>query len=192
MGVAAGGLLIAAVPSAPVHAQAAEAAKSDSVRADAKFIREVAADNLLEVQLGQLAQQKAASPDVKKFAQQMVTDHTRLGTQWTDMATKYGLEFKPALGPMHTQKVTRLKNTAAGSFDREYMTLAIRNHLSDVNYFEKEGQAVKSDPVKKLVAYTLPILRDHLRSARNLARQVGVDTALVARSERETAAAAPK
>jgi predicted outer membrane protein len=93
---------------------------------------------------------------------------------------------------MHTQKVTRLKNTAAGSFDREYMTLAIRNHLSDVNYFEKEGQAVKSDPVKKLVAYTLPILRDHLRSARNLARQVGVDTALVARSERETAAAAPK
>jgi putative membrane protein len=194
MALAASGLLLSATPLT-IHAQSTDttkAAKADSVQADARFIREVAADNQLEVQLGQLAQQKAASPAVKQFAERMATEHTRLGKQWTDMATKYGLTINQNLGPSHKQKVSKLENASAGTFDRQYMTLMLQNHVADIKYFQKEGQAVKSEPVKKLVAYTLPILQDHLRSARNAAREVGVDSTLVKRSEKATSSEAAR
>jgi putative membrane protein len=179
------GLLIAAVPLRPLHAQAKPAdAKKDSIQVDGKFIREATADNLLEVRLGTLAQQKATNPLVKQFAERMVTDHQKLQDQWTDMASKHGMSFKPRLGTHHQAKLTRLEGTGPTGFDRAYMTAMIRNHMDGVNYFRNEGEATRSEPVRKLVSYELPILQEHLRAARDVGKQVGVDSAVVARSER--------
>src|SRR5947207_3302840 len=109
----AAGALLAVAPLSPMYAQAKPATRAtttkDSLQTDAKFIREVVEDNLLEVRLGDLAQRKATSPTVKQFAQRMVTDHQKLQDQWTDVASKHGLTVKPTLGPKHEQKVDRLQ-----------------------------------------------------------------------------------
>ena len=43
---------------------------------DAKFYRDAAEGGLAEVAMGNLAQQKAQSPNVKEFGAQMVKDHS--------------------------------------------------------------------------------------------------------------------
>jgi putative membrane protein len=189
--MAGGGLLIAALPLSSIHAQAKPATtkatfiKGDSIQADSKFIREATADNLLEVRLGELAERKATNPTVKQFAQRMVTDHQKMEDQWTDMASKHGMPFQPRLGTRHEQKLDRLQRADQQAFDREYMTATIRNHMDDVTYFKNEGEAVHSAPVRKLVGYGLPLLQDHLMSARQVGKQVGVDSAVVARSRND-------
>ena len=45
--------------------------------ADAQFATHVAQANMAEVALGKLAQEKAQSDDIKKFAQKMVDEHTK-------------------------------------------------------------------------------------------------------------------
>jgi putative membrane protein len=191
------GMLLAVAPLSSMHSQATPpgrkamsptaAATADSVRRDSKFIHEAAADNLLEVRLGELAGRKAGNPAVKQFAQQMVTDHQKLQDQWTTMASKHGMSFTAGLGPLHQRKVSRLQSADPKAFDREYLAGVIRNHMDDVDYFRNEGESARSAPVRKLVAYELPILQDHLKSAWRLGKDVGVDSAVVARARRVTA-----
>jgi putative membrane protein len=185
--MAGGGFLTAAIPLSSIHAQAepAKVTTKDSVQADSKFIREATADNLLEVRLGELAERKATSPMVKQFAQRMVTDHQKMEDQWTDMASKHGMPFQPGLGKLHEQKLYRLQRADSKAFDREYMTAMIRNHMDDVTYFKNEGEAAHSAPVRKLVGYGLPLLQDHLMSARQVGKQIGVDSAVVAQSRHD-------
>jgi putative membrane protein len=183
MAMAAGGLLIAAVPLSPIHAQAKPTpAAIDSVKSDAKFIREATADNLMEVRLGEMAGRRSTTTDVKNYGQRMVTDHQKLADQWTGLATKYGVELKPGLGPGRESKVDKLQRADQKAFDREYMTTMIVAHEIDVDSLQKGGTSAHSEPVRKLAAYELPIVREHLLDARKIGKLVGVDSATVERS----------
>lgn len=182
--MAAGGMLAAAAPPSPLHAQAKPAAaSSDSIRTDSRFIREVSAGHLLEVRLGEVAARRATNNSVKQFAQGMVTEHQKMEDQWTDLASKHGMPFKPGLGRLHEQKLDRVQRADAKAFDRVYMTTVIQGQTDMANYFQKEGMQAHSAPVRKLVSYQLPQLKDEMRNAREVGKRVGVDSATVARSE---------
>lgn len=183
MAMAAAGMLVAAVPISPMHAQAKPAAiKSDSLGADSKFIREVTAGDLLEARMAEVAERKATNPAVKQFAQGGATDYQKLENQWTDLASKHGMALKPGLGRLHEAKLDRVQRADAKSFDRVYMTTVIQGHMDMTDYFQNEGLKAHSAPVRKLAANQLPILQEHLRNARVVGKQVGVDSATVARS----------
>jgi putative membrane protein len=141
-----------------------------SVKADNRFVREVAADNMLEVSMGQLAARKAENSEVKQFAQRMVADHNKLQNDWVDMASKNGLNFKTGFGKNHRKKLDQLQKLSGKDFDRAYMTLMIQDHKDYVDYFRKEGRAANSAPVRDLVAAGLPVLEQHW----SMAKQVGV------------------
>lgn len=149
---------------------------TSDTRSDSRFIREVNADNTLEVSLGQLAQQKAENSEVKQFGQRMVTDHTKSQNEWTDVASKNGLTVKAGMGTHHRAKLSQLQKLSGKAFDKAYMTTEIRDHKDDIDYFQREGQAVHSTPVKDLVASTLPVLQDHFTQAKQVGAKVGADT----------------
>lgn len=64
-----------------VLAQTATAQERTAENQGQQFVRKAATGGLAEVQLGQMALQRAASPEVKQFAQQMVDDHTKANNE---------------------------------------------------------------------------------------------------------------
>ena len=54
--------------------------------ADREFAMQAASGGLAEVQAAQLAEQRAASPQIKQFAQRMITDHTAANTELQQIA----------------------------------------------------------------------------------------------------------
>ena len=190
----AGGLALSllAMPAGLLQAQAkAKAdAKADvkaDVQADHLWIREAAADNLLEVKLGQLAERKATNPAVKQFGQRMVTDHGKANADLTSMTSSHGFTFQPGLARKHEEKVDRLEKASGKEFDRAYIRSMIENHTADVNYFENERMHARSEPVRDYAAKYLPMLREHLSQARQIAPQVGADTTLANHARRAAA-----
>lgn len=173
---AAGGLVIAssAVQLTPLYAQGQIAQLSQ----DSKIIFKIAGSNLLEIRLGQLAQEKATSPAVKTFGQQMVTEHTNMHNQLTALVSKNGGQFKPGMSKENQQEVERLEKLSGAEFDRSYMSSMVQHHQEDVAYLQNEGQAARSSEARQLVASGLPVLQQHLNMAMQVGSQVGVNTAV--------------
>jgi putative membrane protein len=156
---------------------------SAEVKADKKFIHEVAADNMLELQMAQLAGRKAESSSVKRFAEQVASDHERMQSDWVGMASRNGYNFQPGMGKNHQAKLNKLQNLSGQAFDRAYITTVVQDHKNYIDYFEKEGRAAHSSQVRQLVDRDVATLRSHFTQAKRIGGQVGADTTATLRSE---------
>jgi putative membrane protein len=140
----------------------------NDIRADAKFIHEVAAGHLMEVRLGQIAEQRATQADVKDFAKRMDSDFTRWLNQWTGMSSRNGMAFQPGMGALHREKIDRVQKASGANFDRVYMTTVIENLESVLPYYQNEGRSARSPQVRRLVEDELPTLQQSLAQAKRV------------------------
>jgi putative membrane protein len=152
---------------------------STDISADMPFVRMAASANLMEIQLGQLAQSKATNQAVKQFGQRMVTDHNRMQQQLTSTATSMGQNFTPTLNSQHQQQVSRLQALNGSEFDRSYMTAMIQAHQQDVSEFQTRSQSANSTQIRNLASTSLPMLQQHLSLAIQVGNQVGADSTTV-------------
>jgi putative membrane protein len=145
------------------------------VPAPAEFVQDVHADNMMMIQLGERAQERARNREVREFAEREARDHERLQNQWTSMASRHGLPSRPGMGPRHREKVELLEDARGNNFDRVYMTLMIQQHSDEVSYWRKEGRASRSAQVRELVNRGLPTLERHFEQAKEIGRRIGVN-----------------
>ena len=82
---------------------------------EVNFINDAAEGGLMEVQMGQLAQQKAQSSDAKSLGQKLVTDHQKAGDELKQIASTKGVTVPSQLPPKHQKMVDKLSN--ASDFD---------------------------------------------------------------------------
>jgi putative membrane protein len=93
-----------------------------------KFIQKAAVSNIAEIQLGQLAQQKAQDPEVKQFAQKMVDAHEKAQRQLEEVAGSAGVSLPSGLDEKHQRIQAKLDKLNGAEFDREYMKVIVDAH----------------------------------------------------------------
>ena len=136
---------------------------------DQTFIQKAVMGGLAEVQLGKLAVEHAASPDVKQFGRRMVEDHDKANRELMAVVEQKGLAAPTALDRKHRQAADRLGKLQGPAFDRAYIQAMVKDHEEDVKLFRTEAQQGKDPELKRLAADTLPTLDEHLNMARKLA-----------------------
>ena len=132
---------------------------------DRKFVQEAAIGGLAEVEMGNLAQQKASSDAVKQFGQRMVTDHSKANDELKQVASSKGIEVPASLDHKHQKDMEKLSKKTGADFDKAYMSHMVDDHKKDVADFRKESKSGKDADVKGFAAKTLPTLEDHLKLA---------------------------
>lgn len=140
---------------------------------DREFVRKAAQGGLAEVQLGQLATEKAASPEVKQFGQRMVDDHTKANDQLKQIAQQQGIQVPDQLDAKDAATKARLEKLSGKEFDRAYMRDMVTDHTKDVTEFKHEANSGKGSAVKSFAQQTVPTLEDHLKEAKSIAPKVG-------------------
>lgn len=132
-------------------------------------MKNAAQGGLLEVQLGQLAEQKATSQGVKDFAQQMVKDHSKANDELKSIAAKENVDLPSAVSAKQQREIDRLSKLSGQQFDKAYMQHMLKDHRKDINEFQKEANKGKDPDVKSFASSTLPTLQQHLQHAQRVA-----------------------
>jgi predicted outer membrane protein len=97
--------------------------------ADSKaFITDLTIAGLAEVQLGKLAAERAASPDVKAFGQMMVKDHTQAANELKPIAMQLNVQQPTQVDQKHKDLADKLSKLEGSAFDREYINAMVMGH----------------------------------------------------------------
>ncbi len=141
---------------------------------DLAFMNDAAPGGLAEVELGKLALERAASPQVKKFAQQMIEDHSMAGKKLEQLAQLKKVELSPGILPEAKQTKEKLSKLNGENFDREYVKAMLQVHEKDVAAFEAVSKNATDADVKAFAAATTPTLEHHLEMIREIAKSMNV------------------
>lgn len=136
---------------------------------DARFVRNAIESNEKELHLLRLAASKGTRKDVKSAANEMITDHEKLGKDMKDFAAKNGIEVDIESSSLeHDLDDDKMGN----DWDKKWVNLMVDEHEKDVKNFEDAEREANNAELKGMVSTALPILRHHLEMAKTLQDKV--------------------
>ena len=118
-----------------------------------------------EIELSQLAAQKASSSEVKQFAQRMVDDHQRANEQLRQIARDKGVTLPSS---SESSDKDRFANLSGSEFDREYIRHQMNAHKDAISLFENQAANGKDPELKSFASNQLGNLRQHSSMANDL------------------------
>jgi putative membrane protein len=140
--------------------------------ADGAFARKAAEDSMAQVTLAELAQEKASSDSVKKFAKRMVEEHTRANDQLKEVALKANIPLPTTLDSKDQGTCDSLSRLSGKDFDKAYAQEMVKDHQQDVAEFRTEANGGRKSPIKAFAVQNLPVVQQHLKMARQMEQNV--------------------
>ena len=109
---------------------------------DAQIAAIVVTANQVDIDAGQLAAARASNAEVKKFGQQMVTDHKGVNKSAVDLATKLKVtpqenDTSKALKAGGEKNVANLKTLKGAAFDKAYIDHEVASHQQVIDALDK-------------------------------------------------------
>jgi putative membrane protein len=151
------------VAAAALAVTLAAAGQSD----DQTFIKEAVQGNLTEVQLGELAAQRAATEPVRKFAETVRTDHQSALQRATNLSKS--LKDEPPTEPATEARgiYDGLSQLSGSEFDAAFVSHMITLHEAAIAKYSRNASS-DNDAVASMIAEALPKLKAHLAAAQAL------------------------
>jgi putative membrane protein len=139
---------------------------------DMDFATEAAQGGLMEVRLGELAQQQAKAEGVKEFGQRMVEDHGDANDKLMQIAGQKGIELPEDLSDDAQAAYDELQQLSGAEFDEAYMDEMVSDHEDDVAAFEDYVENAQDPDLRSFAEETLPTLQEHLDLAKQTQEQL--------------------
>jgi putative membrane protein len=136
------------------------------------FLVKAANGGMAEVEVGQMAQQKAVNQKVKDFGSIMVHDHTAANAEVKTLAAKRNIALPDSVSAEKKQTAVELGKKTGKEFDKSFMRTMEKDHQEAIDLFEKASGTVKDSEVKIFIDNTLPKLRMHLDSAKAVQKAI--------------------
>ena len=146
---------------------------------DAQIAHIVVIANQVDIDAGKLAVSMATDPEVKKFGELMVSDHTGVNKQAVDLATK--LKVTPAdnatsqsLKAGGEKNVANLKSLKGAAFDKAYVDHEVAYHQAVIDAVDKTLiPGASNAELKALLVKVRPAFVAHLEHAKKVQSSLG-------------------
>ncbi len=144
--------------------------------ADQAFIRQMFQSDAVEMQLGQMAQEKSQSDDVKQFAEKMVENRKRLDGQLAPLAKRLDVDEPKGPDKKSKQEIAKLESLSGPQFDQEYIRVVEKGHEKDVKSFKQAARSARDPGLQHTAATDEPIIEQHLQAIQKIAQTHNVQT----------------
>ena len=161
-----------APPAASTSAMAAPANPSMDTAAngpisDTDFYQQALSGGQKEIDASKMEAKQGSSADAKKLANELVADHTALGTKV--MAAAGSGVTAPAAG---ASPPSDLQGKSGKDLDTAWADMMVSDHQKTISMFENASKNASTDKAKKLATDALPTLREHLKKAQDLQQKL--------------------
>jgi putative membrane protein len=138
-----------------------------------RFAHDVVAGNTAEIELGRMAQRKAANPEVKQFAEMMVRDHTAGREGFKQLLSQHNMPVEETLDEKHRDLSEELGQLNGAAFDHRYVEAMVEGHQQMEDLLEgRANETPNNGPLENAVnqwaAKTLPTVKKHLKMAQQV------------------------
>ncbi|HTV16494.1 MAG TPA: DUF4142 domain-containing protein [Acidobacteriaceae bacterium] len=152
-----------------VPALAQKKAAAGAAMTDQEFVNFAAQTDMVEANLGQLAQTASSSQEVKDFGQMLTTDHTQDFGQLNTAAQQASLTVPNAIDSAHNKEmIDPFQKLKGEAFDRRFAHEMVAGHEKAIAVYTKESQDATNPSIKAYAAAALPTLQKHLEAAKAL------------------------
>ena len=146
---------------------------------DAQIASIVVTANQVDIDAGHLAATRAAKPEVKAFAKQMVTDHTGVNKQAVALVTK--LKVTPednatsqSLAAGGRDNLANLKTLKGAAFDKAYVDHEVTYHQQVIAAIDQTLiPNAQNAELKALLVSVRPAFVGHLEHAQQIQATLG-------------------
>jgi putative membrane protein len=129
-------------------AQNQAARHSGASPSDETAIRTAAETAMSQVDLGKVAEQKAQNPEVKKFAQRMVEEHSKLTEELKQLGTSEHIRVPTSVNRSDANAHRQLAKESGAGFDKSY-TQQVAAELEKAIAEFKRGASTTTKPALK-------------------------------------------
>lgn len=146
---------------------------------DAQIASIVVTANQVDIDAGKLAAERASRPEVKKFGELMVTDHTGVNKAAVELVTK--LKVTPQDNPTSQslksggdKNVANLKTLKGAAFDKAYVDQEVTYHQAVLDAVDKVLiPGASNAELKALLVKVRPAFVAHLEHAKKVQASLG-------------------
>ncbi len=146
---------------------------------DPQIAQIVQTANQIDINQAKLALQKTKDPQVKEFANQMISDHTSLEKSVADLAKKLHVtpeesDTSKQLKQQAAEESKKLKTLHGKAFDQEYVSHEVAYHQAVIDAATKTLiPNAKNPELKSALEGAAPLLQGHLQHAQQLEKTLG-------------------
>lgn len=138
---------------------------------DQQFVDFAAQTDMVEANLGQLAQNASTAQAVQSYGQMLVTDHTQDFGQLHMAAQQASLTVPSAIDSEHNKKmIDPMEKLKGAAFDHKFIQQMIEGHTKAIAVYKKEAADAKNPALQSYAQTALPVLQKHLDDAKTLAK----------------------
>lgn len=137
---------------------------------DISAMKQLAQANLNEIASGKTAAEKAQSPDVKKFGQKMVDDHTKMLADLQALAKKKNVALPKDADMKDMAQMKVMEHKSGADFDKDYMEHMVQDHEKDLKDVQNIAAKAKDPQFKAAVQKAEPKIKEHLALAQRLSK----------------------
>jgi putative membrane protein len=138
------------------------------------FLSSAAKASASEIKISELARERSANPEVKRYAERIIADHEKMNQDIRRFAERRGTTVSMTPDEMHAMTATHVSKLSGDQFDREYMTEMAADHAKLAIKFEGKSRQDEDREIQQWAASQLPIFREHFQMAQRISQQLYV------------------